>query len=56
MADGRLERNYRADELIEALNFSGAIALLAAHGVAMIANDAVLGGKLLERCKQWASN
>jgi hypothetical protein len=55
MGDGFLERNYRDDDLTAALYFGGAFALLAAHGVAMIADDSPTSQRLMERVKQWSS-
>jgi hypothetical protein len=56
IAEDTLERNYRADDLIEALNFSGAVALMTAHAIAMIADDGARSINLLERSKQWAAD
>jgi hypothetical protein len=55
MTEDGLERNYNSEELVEALNFSGAIALLAAHEVAMIVDEVALTAQLLDRCRQWAA-
>jgi hypothetical protein len=54
--ESSIEQNYPPEELIEALSFSGAIALLSGIGMATLAANELLELKLLERSHQYAKN
>lgn len=54
LTETRIEQNFPPEELVQAANFTGAIALMSGIGMAALAEDGMLGTTLLEKARQYA--